>query len=72
MPLNGHYANCEICGAFGHRARSCGLKDLEARRDPYGEQARIDSHRRRKQKNRKPIPPGTSLANSQSSPRFGV
>jgi hypothetical protein len=70
--MNGHFVTCDICGAIGHKAASCGLNKLEARRDPFGEQSRRQSYRRRRDEFRAKVLPGSALANVQSSPRFGA
>ena len=71
--MNGHFVTCDICGCIGHKAASCGLNQLEARRDPFGEDARRQSYRqRRREEARISFPHGVSLANVQSSPRFGA
>ncbi len=66
--MNGHFTTCDICGAPGHSAKNCGLRKLEERRDPFGELIRVE---RRRALARKFLPPGSSLLNVQSSPRFG-
>jgi hypothetical protein len=42
-----HFPACAICGLPGHKAKDCGLRDLEARKDPFGEEARRAGYRRR-------------------------
>jgi hypothetical protein len=65
--MNGHFTECEICGALGHKAKSCGWRDIEARLDPVGEFER--KQRRTPKPSRVSLP--APILNSQSSPRFG-
>ena len=44
--MNRCFPICDICGALAHKANSCPLGPLEARRDPFGEEARRRSRRR--------------------------
>lgn len=46
--MNGYFISCDICGAAGHKAKDCALKELEARKDPFGEDARRRSYQRRR------------------------
>jgi hypothetical protein len=59
---------CAICGGVGHGAGKCSLRELEERKDPFGEQARRNTYRRR------PAHRDIAIAatSTQSSPRFGV
>jgi len=47
MGLGNHFVFCDICGGAGHKAKNCALQQLEARRDPFGEEIRKGGYRRR-------------------------
>ena len=47
MGLGNHFVLCDICGGAGHKAKNCALSQLEARKDPFGEEIRKGGYRRR-------------------------
>jgi hypothetical protein len=49
MAIGNHFMVCDICGGAGHKARSCGLRQLEERKDPFGEARRRQGYRERQQ-----------------------
>lgn len=47
MGLGNHFVFCDICGGAGHKAKNCALQQLEARKDPFGEEIRKGGYRKR-------------------------
>jgi hypothetical protein len=41
--MHRHFSSCAICGAIGHTAKHCSLRELEERKDPLGEQKRREA-----------------------------
>jgi len=64
-----YFTVCDICGSIGHKAKACAVRELEARKDPFGEAGRREAYRRQSQARKMAL--SSSLPNAQSSPRFG-
>ncbi len=67
------FSTCDICGAPGHTAKHCALRDLEMRKDPIGElQRQKDCRERERQRIARRNGSDVMMSSIQTSKGFGL
>jgi hypothetical protein len=67
-----HFITCDICGAAGHGAGRCPLREIEERKDPRGEALRLQTIRDRERARLDRGKPEMIVASVQTSRGFGL